>query len=165
VLDDEESNVVTAGAIVTVNVLLTRNSMGSLIKGEVTALKTSANVSAMENEDHEEDKENQEVVEADEPSQPKKPVWQKKKSGKKSGGNKKQPHQNQKKPAHSVVVKRNVKPAAAEAEEVEVVEKQKDLKELPEVDDSEDEGASEGTASDTENSSSDHDKVYITYPR
>lgn len=161
VLDDEESNVVTAGAIVTVNVTLTRNSMGSLIKGETNALKASANVSSIEHDDNEEDKENQDGETEDHPKEPKKPVWQKKKTNKKSGGNKKQA--NQKKPV--AVAKKNTAIAAkpADAEETQTVsERHKELKELPDLEESDDEEGSDGSGSDGEGSSSSgdtHDKV------
>lgn len=161
VLDDEMSNVVTAGAIVTVNVLLQRNSMGSLIKGDFNAKKTSAaNVSAID-ADIDDDKENRELLESEEnpeQNQPKKPVWQKKKSGgKKSGGNKKQ--QPKKVPVTKAATKSPKPGAGVDSEDQDHGENHKELKELPDFENSDDEGLSDGTVSDNESSSDTHDKV------
>lgn len=148
VLDDEESAVVTAGAIVTVTVLLTRNSMGSLLKGESSANRVSEQTVAVV-EDLDEDKENREDGENSQ-AQNKKPVWQKKKGGaKKAGGKGKHPQQQKKNAVLSKPTKSN-----------EVVEKSKELKELPDaVDDSDDENLSDGTVSDSESGSENADKV------
>jgi translocation protein SEC63 len=150
VLDDEESAVVTAGAIVTVTVTLTRNSMGSLLKGESAAMKSSQSASAAVQEDPEEDKENREVDgEANNQVQNKKPVWQKKKGGAKkaAGKGKQQPKKN--------AVLSNNKPTKP----TEASEKPKELKELPDtVDDSDDDGASDGSMSDSDSGSENADK-------
>lgn len=58
-LDDEESAVVTAGAIVTVTVTLTRNSMSSVLTGESLSSKTTSETADVEADDRvEEEKEN-----------------------------------------------------------------------------------------------------------
>jgi hypothetical protein len=155
VLDDEESNVVTAGAIVTVNVHLTRRSMSSLIKGDTTALKSAANVSAIDAEG-DEDKENKDTAHESEDGQqnhPKKLVWQKKKGGGKKSSGKKQP------PKKNVIVKKNPAKSTNPEEEQDLVEKSRELKELPDLDDSEDEGSDDGTVSDTDSSTESHEKV------
>lgn len=60
-LDDEESAVVTAGAIVTVTVTLTRSSLGTLLTGDESANKTASNAINCD----EEDKENKEGGDGD----------------------------------------------------------------------------------------------------
>ena len=71
VLDDEESAVVTAGAIVTVTVSLTRTSLGSLLTGDnESANKTATNAITLEDED----KENKEGGASDQPQVTWKPI-------------------------------------------------------------------------------------------
>jgi hypothetical protein len=54
VLDDEESAVVTAGAIVTVTVSLSRSSLGSLLTGDdESANKTATDAINLEDDDKE----------------------------------------------------------------------------------------------------------------
>jgi len=163
-LDDEESNVVTAGAIVTVNVHLTRSSMKSLIKGDSSALKSAANVSAIENSlEVDDDKENREIGQESEDQQvqvKKQPVWQKKKGGGKKGGGGGKKNQPQAKKNLQQVNNKNKPAKAIESGETETTTKQpKELKELPDVDDSDIEGSDDGTVSDSGSSSESHDKV------
>ncbi|CAL8086529.1 unnamed protein product [Orchesella dallaii] len=155
VLDDEESANVTAGAIVTVTVTLTRNSMNSLLKGE-NALMKSSHALTTANDDQDEDKENREVDADGNPLQVqnKKPVWQKKKGGaKKPGGKGKHPPPKKNAPV----------PAIKPAKSAESAEKTKEMKALPDMDDSEDDGASEGSpGSDSDSGSENPDKQMAT---
>jgi len=160
VLDDEESAVVTAGAIVTVTVTLTRNSMSSLLKGDKDKADkgrgshgSQAVVAAAANVYQDDDKENRET-DADLQTQNKKPVLQKKTKGgaKKPGGKGKNPP-----PKKNAVV-----PATKASKNVETPEKSKELKALPDFDDSDDEGASDGTGSDSESGSENPDKQAAT---
>ena len=139
---------VTAGAIVTVTVLLTRESMGKLIRGEIKA-KEAKNV---EEDETEEDKENREDGgnQQQPQAQAKKPVWQKqKKGGKKSGGPKNKQQQQKKSPA---IGKSNPPKSPNPVANHEAGDSKKDDDE-----DSDDSQASEGTASDSgSNSDRDH---------
>jgi translocation protein SEC63 len=143
VLDDEESAVVTAGAIVTVTVILTRNSMESIIKGEgaPTKNKESHDDGKHEHEDAEDDKENKE--DGDVAHQPKKPVWQKQqKKGKKSSGSKKNQPQ-----------KKAILPKSAKSD---VNDTKKEPKQ--EEEEEEDSQGSDGSGSESDSNSEPNDK-------
>jgi len=120
VIDDEEQHVVTAGAIVTVTVSLTRNNMESLMTGvDLNNLDGAANDDEANNEDKEmdvidtdevneikEEQENNKNADEDEDTKKKTPVWRKpdkkKKVAKKppgAGGKKQKPKKSQAKAA------------------------------------------------------------------
>jgi len=155
VLDDEQSAVVTAGAIVTVTVTLTRDSLSSLLTGDSVANKTASD-SVDPDDNIEDEKENKEggTAEAQNQAQ-KKPVWQRNKKGgaKKSSGNKKA----QKKPPPTNNLKARA-PSGDKDSAEEALPRMKDLKELPETvgDSEEDEVSDEETPNDSEFSDSDN---------
>jgi len=157
VLDDEESAVVTAGAIVTVTVTLTRNTMSSLLTGDTLASTTASE--AVDADEQVED-ETKEASDDKTHTVQKKPVWQrnKKGGGKKAGANKKaQP----KKQAVQPTTTLKQRMPSGDKENEDTPPRVKELKELPidsgETD--EDEDASEETPSDSDFSDSqDKDK-------
>ncbi|KAL1131935.1 hypothetical protein AAG570_011546 [Ranatra chinensis] len=111
VIDDEASNVITAGSIVTVTVTLIRHCMKKLFGDETVQEKTCVADSTSEN--NKKEGENQEHEEETK-EQIKKPVWQKqqRKGGKKSSkkpGTKKQTQKETKPVIQQTVVKTNKK--------------------------------------------------------
>lgn len=111
VVDDEEQHVVTAGAIVTVTLLLERRTMDSLMNlamsdnedGNEDNEDSDSDMERLEHEDNEAAKDELSAHGAnkeDEADKEKKPLWrkpQKKKGGKKGGGGQKQKTKNKKK--------------------------------------------------------------------
>jgi len=154
VLDDEESAVVTAGAIVTVTVTLTRNSMSSLITGDNAATKTVSNARNADDETEEDNKEKQ--VENQVQVVQKKLAWQKNKKG----GSKK-PAASKKPPKKSALLN-NVKNKGSKdsGDSEDSSPKTKDLKELPidSIDSDEEDVGSDGSISDSDVSDSQPDK-------
>lgn len=163
VVDDENSNVVTAGAIVTVTVELVRRSMSELF-GDVTAkekqsiTEEKAEEAAGEGngEERAEAKERGEAKEGDEKEEAKakKPVWQPKSQGKgghkskgKGGANKNSKQQRQAAAAAAVQAQQNA--AASKAEKTKSSEKARK---------EEYDGGESGAESDNDGGSSDEDK-------
>jgi len=85
VVDDDNTNVVTAGAIVTVTVFLTRRSMGDLFGKSTISEKNLIKDEEGAGGDNEPEKEGEEKADA-KVEQKKKPVWMKQKSGGKGKG-------------------------------------------------------------------------------
>ncbi|KAK2715577.1 hypothetical protein QYM36_010230 [Artemia franciscana] len=108
VVDDEETNVITAGAIVTVTVSLSRKSFSSLLNvgGESTITSVLLNEPKIKEEEVKEEKEEEEKK--------KTPVWKPKNKSKKGGAGKKA----SKKPSqHNNIVKAPVEQAPEEKKE------------------------------------------------
>ncbi|KAF4522074.1 hypothetical protein B566_EDAN004057 [Ephemera danica] len=120
VIDDEEPTVYTAGAIVTVTVMLKRKDMGVLFGDQTAPDRTQANEETKpEDEDAGDEEKKEETNQA-----PKPPAWLKQKKGKKGGkkGSKKQGGGN--KPVAAAANKKAVeKPAESESTAVKKSER------------------------------------------
>ncbi|XP_041976293.1 translocation protein SEC63 homolog [Aricia agestis] len=137
VIDDENSTVVTAGAIVTVTVFLKRTNMKELF-GD-TSIKEKDNIKDNEEGDKEEKAEN-DKNDKDKKDQFKRPVWMKQ--------NKKQTSKKAKKPAAKQVAKAPAAPAAPAPTATPEQKKNKEKKKEDEGSDSEDESNASGSNSE-----------------
>lgn len=157
VVDDDNTNVVTAGAIVTVTVFLKRRSMSELFGASTINEKSIIKESSKEEKEDGEttvDGENASEKAAAVPQKPKKPVWMKSKGGK-GGKGKSKGSKPKVKPTLSSggTTVQNAQTNSTAAPLMDVVEK----KPRKERDDSDD-GSSDSEDEDTKKESTDDEK-------